>query len=171
MRRALTQLENGICDASAEEIRAIIVQNLGPQLEHYAVEIEDKIFFEASVSAVVRFTWYNPERRQREHGVFKVMKPYIAAYFTEEMDLLARLAAHLGSKHEEYGFAEHVLSETFDDVRRLLQHEVEFVREQANLQKASRLYTSVTSFAARFRFGIPPYSHRLRTLSHPRPLG
>lgn len=143
VRRALTQLENGICDASAEEIRTIIVQNLGPKLERYAVEIEDKIFLEASVSAVVRFTWYNPERRQRERGVFKVMKPYVAAYFAEEMDLLARLAAHLGSKHEEYAFAQHVLSETFDDVRRLLQHEVEFVREQASLQKASQLYSSV----------------------------
>jgi ubiquinone biosynthesis protein len=145
VRRELTQLENGICDVTAEEIRTIIVQNLGPSLERSAVEIDTKIFCEASVSAVVRFTWYNPERRQREHGVFKVMKPYVAAYFAEEMDLLARLAAHLGSKHDEYGFAEHVLSETFDDVRRLLQHEVEFAREQASLQKASRLYSSVKS--------------------------
>ena len=143
LRRALTQLENGICDVTVEEIRAIIVQNLGPMIEQYKVDIKDKIFSEASVSAVVRFTWYNPERRQREHGVFKVMKPYISTSFAEDMDLLARLAAHLGSKHQEYGFAEHVLSETFDDVRRLLQHEVEFVREQANLQKASRAYRSL----------------------------
>src|SRR5664280_587040 len=145
LRRALTQLENGICDVTVEEIRAIIVQNLGPMIEQYKVDIKGKIFSEASISAVVRFTWYNPERRQREHGVFKVMKPYISAYFAEDMDLLARLAAHLGSKHQEYGFAEHVLSETFDDVRRLLQHEVEFVREQANLQKASCAYRSLES--------------------------
>jgi ubiquinone biosynthesis protein len=143
LRRSLTQLENGICDVTVEEIRAIIVQNLGPMIEQYKVDIKDTIFSEASVSAVVRFTRYNPERRQREHGVFKVMKPYISAYFAEDMDLLARLAAHLGSKHQEYGFAEHVLSETFDDVRRLLQHEVEFVREQANLQKASCAYRSL----------------------------
>jgi ubiquinone biosynthesis protein len=145
LRRALTQLENGICDVTVEEIRATIEQNLGLMLKQYKVEIKNKIFSEASVSAVVRFTWYNPERRQREHGVFKVMKPYISAYFAEDMDLLARLAAHLGSKHQEYGFAEHVLSETFDDVRRLLQHEVEFVREQATLQKASCAYRSLES--------------------------
>ena len=142
VRRELTQLENGICDVTAEEIRTIIVQDLGPRFERYAVEIEPTIFCEASVSAVVRFTWYNPQRRQREHGVFKVMKPYVAAYFAEDMDLLARLAAHLGSKHQEYGFAEHTLPETFNDVRRLLKHEVEFVREQANLRKASRVYSS-----------------------------
>ncbi|MGB7556750.1 MAG: AarF/UbiB family protein [Candidatus Korobacteraceae bacterium] len=142
VRRELTQLENGICDVTAEEIRAIIVQNLGDRLERYAVEIEPKIFCEASVSAVVRFTWYNPQHRRREHGVFKVMKPYVAAYFAEDMDLLAQLAAHLGSKHHEYGFAEKTLPDTFNDVRRLLKHEVEFAREQANLQKALRLYSS-----------------------------
>lgn len=140
VRRELTQLENGICDVTAEEIRTIVVQNLGSTLERYAVEIDPKIFCEASVSAVVRFTWHNPQRRRREHGVFKVMKPYVAAYFAEDMDLLARLASHLGSKHQEYGFAEHILPETFNDVRRLLKHEVEFVREQANLRKASRVY-------------------------------
>ncbi len=145
VRRELTQLENGICDVTAEEVRTIIVQNLGPSLESYAVEIEPKMFCEASVSAVMRFTWYNPGRRQREPGVFKVMKPYVPAYFAEDMHLLARLAEYLGSKHQEYGFAEHILPETFTDVRRLLQHEVDFVREQANLQKASRVYSSVRS--------------------------
>jgi len=58
------------------------------------------------------------------------------------MDLLARLAKHLGSKHHAYGFAEHTIPETFGDVRRLLQHEIEFAREQANLQRASRFYSS-----------------------------
>jgi len=142
LRRELTQLENGICDVNADEIRAIIVQNLGPRLEQYAVEIEPDLFCEASVSAVMRFTWRSPGRQQREHGVFKVMKPYVAAYFAEDMELLARLAEHLGSRHREYGFAEHILPETFNDVRRLLQHEVQFVREQAHLEKASRLYSS-----------------------------
>ena len=145
VRRELTQLENGISDVTAEEIRSIIVENLWPRLEQYAVKIESKIFCEATVSAVMRFTWYDPQRRQREHGVFKVMKPHVAAYFAEDMDLLARLAAHLGSKHQEYGFAEHTLPETFNDVRRLLKHEVEFGREQANLRKASRLYGSAKS--------------------------
>lgn len=78
VKRELTQLENGICDVTIDAIRTIIVQDLGPKLERYAVEIDDKIFSEASVSAVVRFTWYNPKLRQREHGVFKVSKPYKA---------------------------------------------------------------------------------------------
>lgn len=142
VKREPTQLENGISDVGIDEIRKIIVRELGPKLERYTVEIADKVFSEASVSAVVRFTWYNEERQQREHGVFKVLKAYVREYFAEEMELLARLAQHLGSKHKEYGFAEHVLSDTFNDVRRLLQHEIRFRREQANLREASRLYSS-----------------------------
>jgi len=111
-------------------------------LKRYKVEIKDKIFSEASVSAVVRFTWYNPERRQREHGVFKVMKPIFRRILPRHGPACTPGGAPW-LEAQEYGFAEHVLSETFDDVRRLLQHEVEFVREQATLQKASCAYRSL----------------------------
>jgi ubiquinone biosynthesis protein len=143
LRKALSELENGISDVSAGEIRAIILEELGPRLEACAVEVDPCILCEASVSAVVRFTWYNPDLKRRERGVFKVMKPYIPACFAEDMELLARLAKHLGSRHRGSGSSQHVLSDTFNDVRRLLQHEVEFSREQATLLEASQFYSSV----------------------------
>ncbi|MBZ5599396.1 MAG: hypothetical protein LAO03_21405 [Acidobacteriia bacterium] len=142
LRKALSELENGISDVSAGEIRAIILEELGSRLERCAVELEPVLLCEASVSAVVRFTWFNPDLGGRERGVFKVMKPYIPACFAEDMELLARLATHLGSRHRS-GSSQHVLSDTFNDVRRLLQHEVEFSREQATLLEASRFYSSV----------------------------
>lgn len=145
LRRALTELENGISDMNAEQVGLIIVEELGPKLEANAVEVKPGIFFEASVSAVVRFTWWNPDLRRRERGVFKVMKPHIPVCFAEDMDLLAQLAKYVGRKYREYGFAKRVLPETFSDVRRLLQHEVEFSREQATLLEAFRLYGSVLS--------------------------
>jgi ubiquinone biosynthesis protein len=143
LRRALTELENGISDMNAEQVRVIIHQELGPRLKTHGVRVKPGIFFEASVSAVVRFTWRNPDTRRRERGVFKVMKPYIPVCFAEDMHLLAGLAKYVARKHEEYGFAKRVLPETFSDVRRLLQHEVEFSREQATLVEASRIYGSV----------------------------
>jgi ubiquinone biosynthesis protein len=143
LRRALTELENGISDMNAEQVRAIIIEELGPRLEKNAVKVKPDIFFEASVSAVVRFTWWNPDTKRRERGVFKVMKPHIPACFAEDMELLAQLATFVGLKHREYGFAKRVLPETFSDVRRLLQHEVEFSREQATLLEASRIYGSM----------------------------
>lgn len=143
LRKALSELENGINDVSAGEMHAIVLQQLGAKLERYQVEIEPSIFFEASVSAVMRFTWLNSKTGQRERGVFKILKPYIPACFAEDMDLLARLAKYLGSKHRKYGFAERVLPDTFQDVRRLLLHEVQFLREQKTLLEAERLYRSV----------------------------
>jgi ubiquinone biosynthesis protein len=143
LRRALTELENGISDMDAGQVGAIIVAELGARLKTFAVKINPRIFCEASVSAVVRFTWRNPETGRRERGVFKVMKPHIPACFSEDMHLLALLAKYVASKHHEYGFARRVLPETFSDVRRLLEHEVQFRREQATLVEASRIYRSM----------------------------
>jgi ubiquinone biosynthesis protein len=143
LRRELTTLENGICDVSTDQVQAIIRRELGPQLDACQVKVAPAIYVEASVSAVVRFTWRNPETKRRERGVFKVLKPYIPECFSEDMDLLARLAKYLGSRHRQYGFAPHVLPDTFNDVRRLLQHEVDFTREQATLKQAAQLYHKV----------------------------
>jgi ubiquinone biosynthesis protein len=143
LRRALMELENGISDMNAEQVRAIIVEELGQRLEANAVTIRPGIFFEASVSAVVRFTWRDSDTGRRERGVFKVMKPHIPACFAEDMRILAQLAKYVGSKTSEYGFAQRLLPETFSDVRRLLEHEVRFSREQATLVKASRIYGSM----------------------------
>jgi len=143
LRHALTELENGISDMRGDDARAIIVAEQGPRLATYSVKIRPGIFFEASVSAVVRFSWRNPETQARERGVFKVMKPHIPACFAEDMHLLAGLAKYVSSKHGEYGFAKRVLPETFSDVRRLLQHEVQFHREQATLVEAQRIYGSI----------------------------
>ncbi len=143
LRDALSELENGISDVKTEEISAIIVEELGAQLETYAAKVEPAIFSEASVSAVLRFTWRNPRTRRRERGVFKVLKPHIPACFAEDLELLQQLTEFLATKHCEYGFAARVLPDTFDEVRRLLQHEVDFVREQATLVEAYRLYQAV----------------------------
>ncbi len=143
LQKALSELENSISDVNAADIRAITVEQLGNRLESYAVEIEPDIVSEGSVSAVMRFTWWNPESRKRERGVFKILKPYVPEYFAEDLDLLQQLGMHLESKHHEYGIAAHVLSDTFSEVRRLLQHEVDYSREQATLLKAFDLYRSV----------------------------
>ena len=87
------------------------------------------------------FTWLNPAKRLHEEGVFKVLKPHIPKFFAEDMDLLQELARFFGRKHREYGFGPHVIPDTFTKVRQLLQHEVDFAGEQANLVKAHSVYS------------------------------
>jgi ubiquinone biosynthesis protein len=142
LRRALAKLENGIRDVQPEDIRDIVQKALGPRMQTFAVQVAPRILKEASVSAVVRFTWRNPDTKRRERGVFKVLKPHIPEYFAEDMDYLQGLAQYFGDRHHTYGFAAHLIPDTFRKVRRLLQHEVNFAREQNTLIEAGILYRS-----------------------------
>ena len=143
LRNALARLENGIRDVRPEDVVSIIRHELGPKVDKYSVEITPSILSEASVSAVVRFRWRNPESRRRERGVFKVLKPHIPEYFAEDMDYLRGLAQYFGDRKHSYGFAGQVIPDTFKKVRRLLRHEVNFVREQKTLLEARNLYRSM----------------------------
>ena len=143
LRDALARLENGIRDVKAEEIREIIQRDLGERVKTYDVRVERKILSEASVSAVLRFTWRDPESGRRERGVFKVLKPHIPEYFAEDMDYLQGLAHRFADRHHTYGFPSHLIPDTFKKVRRLLRHEVNFRREQKTLLEAGDLYRNL----------------------------
>ena len=143
LRKALSELENGIHDVRGEDMCAIVEEQLGERLRTFDVRLDQAILSEASVSAVLRFTWRNPESGERERGVFKVLKPYIPTCFAEDMDMLQGLAEYFGSKSSEYGIAEDVLTDTFHKVRRLLQHEIHFAGEQKTLLEAFDLYRSL----------------------------
>ncbi len=143
LRNALARLENGIRDVRPEDVSAIIRKELGPRVEKYSVKVAPTILSEASVSAVVRFTWRNPESGKRERGVFKVLKPHIPEYFAEDMDYLQGLAQYFADRHRNYGFPANLLPDTFRKVRRLLRHEVNFAREQKTLVEAWNLYRSM----------------------------
>jgi ubiquinone biosynthesis protein len=91
----------------------------------------------------VRFAWRDPASGKRERGVFKVLKPHIPEYFAEDMDYLQGLAQYFADRHRNYGFPANLLPDTFKKVRRLLRHEVNFVREQKTLLEAWSLYRSM----------------------------
>jgi predicted unusual protein kinase regulating ubiquinone biosynthesis (AarF/ABC1/UbiB family) len=143
LRRALSQLENGIRDVKPADIHSIIERELGERLKTFAVRISPSILSEASVSAVVRFTWRNPASGRRQRGVFKVLKPHIPKCFAEDMNMLQGLTEFFGSRHRQYGIARDVLTDTFTKVRRLLQHEIHFLGEQKTLVEAFDLYRSM----------------------------
>lgn len=140
LRAALSELENGISDVDPAEVHSRVRRLLGQRVERHAVEIEPGIFSEASVSAVLRFSWNDPASGRRDRGVFKILKPYVSGCFAEDLELLQQLAAFLAERHPEYGRA---LPETLLEVRRLLEHEVDFRREQATLAEAAQAYRGV----------------------------
>jgi ubiquinone biosynthesis protein len=157
LRTALIELENGMSDVGIAEIHAIIVDRLGPRLEQFAVKIDSAILSEASVSAVVRFTWNNPNR-ERERAVFKVLKSYVPGCFAEDMSLLQQLGDFLTSREQGYDFAVRDIDEMLTDVRLLLERELDFTREQATLVDAE------LSFRASIGIRVP---HVISALSVP----
>ena len=60
------------------------------------------------------------------------------------MDYLQGLAQYFGDRHHNYGFPADLIPDTFRKVRRLLRHEVDFVREQKTLVEAWNLYRSMS---------------------------
>jgi ubiquinone biosynthesis protein len=143
LREQLSKLENGITGANAGEIRSIILKQLGPVLDTHAVELDSVIFSEASVSAVMRFTWWNGDAKRRERGVFKVLKPYVPRCLAEDMALLRQVAEFVASHAGEYWFAARQLPDMVAEVCRLLEREVDLPREQANLKDACRFYSAI----------------------------
>jgi ubiquinone biosynthesis protein len=142
LRRALIALENGIYDVEARDVTLIVRNELGGRVQKFDVRIAPRLMCEASVSAILPFTWRNPQTGLRERGVFKVMKPHIPKFFREDMQLLQDLTEYFGSRLHEYGFATDALSDTFGKVRRLLQHEIDFRGEQRTLKTAAAMYSS-----------------------------
>jgi ubiquinone biosynthesis protein len=115
-------------------------RQLGPALNAYRVEIADQLLSEASVSAIVDFTWWNPATGKRAEGVFKVIKPHVPMHYAEDLQLLQNLASHLSAKGKHYQFASREVVETLEEVRMLLEREVDFRREQATLAEVGRVY-------------------------------
>ena len=143
LRRALIQLENGIADVTVDEIHSIIRQQLQSQIETYAIKLKPTILSEASVSAVVGFSWRNPKSGRRDRGVFKVLKPHIPSCYAEDMKIIGQLAQHLARKHRAEGPRLGRLAETLTEIRLLLEREVDFPREQATLAGALSEYRSI----------------------------
>jgi ubiquinone biosynthesis protein len=156
LRTVLSELENGMSDVRVEEVHGIIREQIGDRLQKFAVEIEPGILSEASVSAVIRFSWQNPDR-EREYGVFKVLKPYVPECFAEDTRLLQDLGAYLCAKERGYGFAARDVNEMLSEVRLLLQHELDFGREQVTLAEAHRTYQGTLGVR------VPKVFHQLCT--------
>jgi len=153
LRNALSGLENGMCDITHAEIRAIVVEELGPRIQEYGVELAPAILKEGSAGAILPFTWRSPGG-ERERGVFKVLKPYVPVCFSEDMTLLQQLGRFLASKDRGYEFEVSDVKEMLVEVRLLLEHELDFEQEQKTLGEARRIYRS--SFGIRVPRLIDP---------------
>ncbi|MCS6885531.1 MAG: AarF/UbiB family protein [Acidobacteriota bacterium] len=145
LRSRLQKLENSIRDASYESILARINDELKHKLSVYKVKLGRKFLAEASVCAVVPFTWRSPNDGVKRKGVFKVLKPFITDYWNEDLKILDALAEHFDRNKKRYGLPTVGFRQILREVRELFKREVKLPIEQNRLQEAREFYSQETN--------------------------
>lgn len=141
LRRRLQKLENSIRDASYEAILARIHEEMKSKIATYRVKLGRRFLAEASVCAVVPFTWHHPKDGARRKGVFKVLKPFITHYWHEDLKILDALAVHFDRNKRSYGLPTVGFRQILREVRDLFKREIRLPIEQSRLQEARDFYS------------------------------
>lgn len=140
-RKRLQKLENSIKDATYEAIFECVHRELKSQISKYKIKLGNRFLAEASVCAVVPFTWRS-DSGEKKRGVFKVLKPFIAKYWTEELKILDALAIHFDRNKHRYGLPTMGFRDVLREVRELFKREVKLPIEQNRLEEARNFYLS-----------------------------
>ncbi|MGE0087586.1 MAG: AarF/UbiB family protein [Desulfococcaceae bacterium] len=139
-RKWLIQLENGMHGTDISVITHGIKNEIWNYLVPCNVRIDERILSEASVGTVVGFTWTAPDTGKSSRGVFKVLRPGIREYLTEEFRLLDQLARFFHRNRKNYPLRDFRFIETFADIRDALKEEINLAGEQVHLLRARGFY-------------------------------
>jgi predicted unusual protein kinase regulating ubiquinone biosynthesis (AarF/ABC1/UbiB family) len=107
------------------------------------VAIEPGIYGEGSVSALLLFSSSMRGKIGPPAGLLKVLKPFIAGTFHDDIAQLAQLADYFDANQERYNLGKLNLRAMLNEVRSLYEAEVDFVHERENLTVANALYSRV----------------------------
>ena len=139
-KKWLISLENGIGETPLEAVLDKVQRELTGSSEVRSIKLDEAILSEASVGAVVGFTWTNRDANKKGRGVFKVLKPGVEEKLQEEFGILEKLAEFFLQNKANYPLKEFSYIETFQDIRESLEKELELQGEQAHLERAARFY-------------------------------
>jgi ubiquinone biosynthesis protein len=140
VREWLIQLENGSYGTDAAGLSRMIEDELGSDLCRFSIRMDAQLLAEASVGAVLPFSWREPGADTEREGVFKALKPMVSARLSEELDALDALADYFEARRQCYALGNFRFRELFEDVRSALLEELDLVAEQENLRQARRFY-------------------------------
>ena len=144
-KQELIYLENSIRDIEPQIVFEEIRAQLGSKIEEYSIEFEEVLHSEASVGAVVRFSFLDAELGKRRDGVFKVLKPNVSGYFWEEISIWDGFITHLDNARESMPVNAIDLRGIINDIREHLAPELDYRNEQTHLLKAKASFSSVAN--------------------------
>ncbi|HMO85189.1 MAG TPA: AarF/UbiB family protein, partial [Lacipirellulaceae bacterium] len=138
LRAQLRPLECLPSTVTVAQLQQAAERALGP-LKALDLELEGPALAEASVAVVVPFRRRSaPDVR----GVLKLLKHGVEPRLECELELLARVGAHLDEQCDRLGLPAIDYRERFEEISEKLVAEIQFEHEQRHLELAQRLYAN-----------------------------
>ena len=155
-KQSLVDLEDNIKSVTFGQLRPALVKEIKSLRPDYTVIPEKRILAEASVCAVIPAEIRPSKGRHAFQGVLKVVKPSVRKNMPGELALLDRLVRFLDRHKKAWGLGEFNFKGTLDEVKRLLENEVDLVSEQRNLDVARAYYRTDATLAIPQRLQSTP---------------
>ena len=139
-RVELRRLESLPPSATLAEIRPVIERELGNDAGAYTMGEEP--LAEGSIALIVPFVHAAGGSERGTSGVFKVLRPGVGDAVREELEMIGPIGDLLESRAAALGLPALPYRETLEQIRVMLQREVDLSLEQANLSRAARFYAN-----------------------------
>ena len=146
-KKALVDLEDNIKTVTYSQMRPLLIReirSLGPK---HSITPEKRILAEATVCAVVPADAGKDRGKTPLKVVLKAVKPAVKRNMSAELAMLDRLMEFLDMRQEAWGLGDFNFSGTLQQVRNLLENEVNLVSEQRNLDVVNAYYGSDATLA------------------------
>ncbi|MBA4368205.1 MAG: hypothetical protein C0403_11290 [Desulfobacterium sp.] len=139
-KQALVDLEDNVKTVTYRQIHPAIAEQLRRMPPGNRIVPQRRIHAEASVCAVVPAKVILKGTRSSVQAVLKIVKPRVRKNLKGDLALLEKLSVFLDDHRADWGMRDFNFSETLNQVRSLIENEVDLVSEQAHLATARRYY-------------------------------
>ncbi len=146
-KKALIDLEDNIKTVTYRQMRPLLmkeIRSLGPE---HSIIPEKRILAEASVCAVVPAEVSKDRGKTHLKAVLKAVKPAVRKNMSAELAVLDRVMEFLDTREGGWGLGDFNFTGTLQQVRKLLENEVNLASEQRNLDVVRDYYGSDSTLA------------------------
>ena len=141
-KKALIDLEDNIKTVTYGQMRPLLMREIRSLAPEYSIIPEKRILAEATVCAVVPAEASKDRGKTPLKAVLKAVKPAVSKNMSAELVMLDRLMEFLDMRQGTWGLGDFNFTGTLQQVRKLLENEVNLVSEQRNLDVVRTYYGS-----------------------------
>jgi len=141
-KQALIDLEDNIHTINFDHLEQIAKKEATMFSDECELIMEKRILAEASVCAVIPAEAILMETEETLPAVLKMVKPAVRETLPGDLELWRRMALFLDRNRSDWGLGDFQFKNMFDEVRRLLENEVDLAAEQENLETVTTYYRS-----------------------------